>query len=96
MPCRFRKLISEAIPAGEIIIVRTHNRSAKNRLKFDLAMQKRADRADDARRDIRAIERQKRAMLAHQNPGATPEEIEARLRRIMDRGMRPSAALPHR
>ena len=92
----FRKLLSWHFCPPEIIIVRTHNRSTKNRLKFDEAMQKRADRADDVRRDIRVIEREKRAVLVRDNPGATPEEIEARLRRIMERGLRQTPALPRR
>lgn len=69
--------------------MRTHNRSFQNRLKFDRAMQRRADRADDAQRDIRAIEREQRARLVDQDPRASPEVIEARLRRIMEKGMRP-------
>ncbi len=60
--------------------MRTHNRSSESRLKFDRAMQRRADRADEARRGIRAIEREQRARLVDQDPRASPEEIEARER----------------
>lgn len=70
--------------------MRTHNRSYKNRLKFDRDMQKRADRADDRRRKMGAIIGEQRALLLRQNPDASVQEIEDLVQRWLDRGMRPT------